>query len=369
MSGAQGATAAPVSLDDYAQLAAGRLDPATLAHVDGGAADEHTLRDNRRAWAELPLWPQVLRSLAHGHAGTTLLGRCMALPVLLAPVAHQRLAHPEGELGSALAAAAQGAGFVLGTLSSVPLETVAAAVRDEPGRGPLWFQLYWLHDRGFMRELLARVESAGFEAIVLTVDAPTSGARDRERRAGFQVPAGLQVHLAGLGPRPPLDLSADRSPLFDDLLCHAPTWADIDVLRGLTRLPIVLKGVMRGDDARRAVAAGVEALVVSNHGGRTLDTAVTSARALPRVVDAVAGQVPVLVDGGIRRGTDVLKALALGADAVLVGRPQVHALAVAGARGVAHMLRLLRDELEIAMALCGCATLGDIGPSLLDGGA
>ncbi len=357
----------PVNLLDYGIRASERLGAAALAHFDGGAADEHTLRENARAWADIPLWPRVLRPLAHGHAGTHLLGRTMTFPMLLAPVAHQGLAHADAELGSALAAASQGAGFVLSTQSSVSLETVAAAVRDDPERGPLWFQLYWPHDGGFLRELLGRVENAGFEAIVLTVDAPTRGARDRERRAGFQVPAGLQVNLAGLGPRPARPMSARQSPLFDDLLCDAPTWDDLTTLRGLTTLPILLKGVLRSDDARQAIAAGAAGLVVSNHGGRTLDTAVATARALPRIVDAVAGAVPVLVDGGIRRGTDVLKALALGADAVLVGRPQVHALTVAGAQGVAHMIRLLRDELEIAMALCGCATLADIEPSLLDG--
>jgi 4-hydroxymandelate oxidase len=357
----------PVNVADYEVLAGQRLGAASWAHFNGASGDEHTHRHNARAWADLALWPRVLRPLAHGSSTTQLFGRRLAMPLLLAPVAHQGLAHPDAELASALAAASQGAGFVLSMLSSKTLEAVAAPVRDDADRGPLWFQLYWLHDRGFQRELLARVEAAGYEALVLTVDAPTHGARDRERRAGFQVPAGLQANLAGLPPRPTHAIPATRSALFDDLLLSAPSWNDLEALRGSTRLPILLKGVLRADDAKQAVALGVAGLVVSNHGGRTLDTAVSTARALPVIADAVAGAVPLLVDGGIRRGTDILKALALGASAVLVGRPQVHALVVGGAQGVAHMLRLLRDEFEIAMTLTGCARVADIERSLLAG--
>lgn len=355
-----------VSLADYEPHARERLDAQAWAYFGGGAADELTLRANRAAWDELLLHPRVLRPLAGGHTRVELLGRTLAHPVLLAPVAYQRMAHPDGELASAMAAAVQGAGLVLSTQASVPLEDVARLVLGEPQRGPLWLQLYVQHDRGFTAELVRRAEAAGYEALVLTVDAPTSGARDRERRAGFRLPPGVSaVNLAGLPPMPSPALQDGQSALFDGLLPAAATWRDIEWLQGLTRLPLILKGVMHEDDARQSASLGVAGLIVSNHGGRTLDTVPPTAWVLPRIADAVGDALPLLVDGGIRRGTDVLKAVALGARAVLVGRPCVQALAVAGALGVAHVLRLLRDELEIAMALTGCATLADATPALL----
>ncbi|MBL0091598.1 MAG: alpha-hydroxy-acid oxidizing protein [Piscinibacter sp.] len=351
---------APVCVGDYEERAREALDPNAWAYFAGGAADERTLRANREAWNALWLQPRVLRPLAHGHTRVELLGRTLAHPLLLAPVAYQRMAHPQGELGSALAASAQGAGLVLSTQSSTPLEDVARAVRDDTQRGPLWFQLYLQGDRGLDLALIRRAEAAGFEALVLTVDAPVHGARDRERRAGFRLPADVSaVHLHGAPPLP------HGGELCGGLLQAATQWDDVAWLRGVTRLPLLLKGVLHADDARLALAQGVDGLIVSNHGGRTLDTALPTAWALPRIADAVGGAVPLLVDGGIRRGTDVLKAVALGARAVLIGRPYVLALAVAGAQGVAHALRLLRDELEIAMALAGCATLADARRELL----
>ncbi|MBU0829819.1 MAG: alpha-hydroxy-acid oxidizing protein [Gammaproteobacteria bacterium] len=355
------------TLADHEALARQHLDDNAWAYFSGGAGDEITLRANRSAWDALPLWPRVLQPLSGGHTRVDLLGRTLAHPILLAPVAFQRLAHPDGELAMAYAAAALGAGIVLSTQASVSLEAVAQAVKPDPGRGPLWFQLYLQHDRGFTQTLAQRAESAGYEALVLTVDAPTSGVRDRERRAGFRLPPGIgPVNLAGLPTPPSPHLQPGQSALFDGLLQHAPTWDDIAWLQSITRLPVLLKGVLHPADARHAVSLGVAGLIISNHGGRTLDTSPSTASVLPRVADAVAGAVPVLVDGGIRRGTDVLKAMALGASAVLVGRPVVWGLANAGASGVAHVLRLLRDELEIAMALTGCATLADASPALLD---
>lgn len=355
------------NLADYERHAGQLIPPDAWAYLQGGAADELTLAANARAWQAMSLMPRVLRRTAGGHTRTELFGRAMAHPLMIAPVAYQQLAHPEGELASVLAAAAQEAGYVLSTQSSVRLEDVADAVALDPLRGPLWMQLYIQPDREFTRLLVKRAEAAGYEAIVVTVDAPTSGVRDRERRAGFRLPAHISaVNLHGLRSPKPMDLGPEQSALFDDLLHHAPTWDDITWLRGITRLPIVLKGVLNPDDARLARDAGVQGLIVSNHGGRTLDTLVATASALPRVVEAVGADMPVLVDGGIRRGTDVLKAMALGARAVLIGRPAVHALATAGALGVAHCVRLLRDELEAAMALTGCATLADITPGLID---
>lgn len=346
----------PVNLADFDARARAALSPQAWAYFAGGAADEHTLDANRRDWDQLRLWPRVLQPLAGSHLRTRLAGQPLAHPLLLAPVAYQRLAHPDGELASAAAAAAQGAGMILSMQSSVEVERVARQMQAEPDAGPLWFQLAWLADRGRTAALARRAQAAGCQALVLTVDAPLHGARDRERRAGFRLPPGVTaVHLApdpGAG-----DLAA--------LLGRAPGWDDVAWLASQTTLPLWLKGVLHPDDARQALAVGVAGLMVSNHGGRTLDTAVSTAWALPRVAEAVGGQLPLVVDGGLRRGTDVLKALALGAGAVALGRPQVMALAAGGAMGVAQMLRLMQDELAIAMALCGCRDVAQIGPQLL----
>ncbi|MDO9434502.1 alpha-hydroxy acid oxidase [Hydrogenophaga sp.] len=353
------------TLADHEQHALGQLDEATRAYLSGAAADELTYARNLDAWRRIELLPRVLRPLAGGHTQIELLGRTLAHPILVAPMAYQRLAHPDGEHATALAAAALGAGLVFSTQASAPLDDIAKVFLPEPGRGPLWFQLYLQPDRGFTQELVQRAESAGFEALVLTVDAPVQGTRDRERRTQFRLPADISaVNLTGMRTPPARSLAAGQSALFDDLLTHAPTWDDVTWLRSVTRLPVMLKGILHPDDARQAIDVGVAGVIVSNHGGRTLDTAVSTAAALPRIAQAVQGQIPVLVDGGIRRGTDVLKAIGLGASAVLVGRPVLHGLTNAGATGVAHVLRLLRDELEIAMALTGCRTLTDASSAL-----
>jgi 4-hydroxymandelate oxidase len=352
------------TLSDYEAHAKARLNEQAWAYFSGGAGDEITLRANRQAWDAQMLHPRVLRPLGQGHTRLELLGRTWPHPIMLAPVAGQAMAHPDGELGSAYAAGAQGAGFVLSTQASTPLEHIAQALLDDAGRGALWFQLYLQHDRDFTRHLVQRAEQAGYEALVLTVDAPTSGARDRERRAQFRWPAGMaSANLAGLPAQ--TEAQADPNLLLSGQLQQAATWSDIAWLQGITRLPILLKGILHEDDARQAAQLGVSGLIVSNHGGRTLDTALPTAWALPRIAQAVGPDMPLIVDGGIRRGTDVLKAIALGAHAVMIGRPYVHALATAGALGVAHAIRLLRDEFEIAMALTGCATLADITPAVL----
>ncbi len=354
-----------MTLSDHERHARSLLDESAWAYLFGAAGDELTLASNLRAWQEMTLLPRVLRPLAGGHTRVELLGRTLAHPILIAPMAYQRLAHPDGEHATALATAALGAGLVFSTQASAPLEEIASMFLREAGRGPLWFQLYLQHDRGFTQALVQRAEAAGYEALVLTVDAPVQGARDRERRSGFRLPQGVAaVNLDGLRAPAARPLTTGQSALFDDLLCHAPSWDHIAWLRSITRLPVLLKGILHPDDARQAVACGAAGVIVSNHGGRTLDTAVSTASALPAVVQAVQGAVPVLVDGGIRRGTDVLKAIGLGASAVLLGRPALHGLTNAGATGVAHVLRLLRDELEIAMALTGCRTLADAPDAL-----
>ena len=352
------------TLDDHEARARSVLDDNAWAYFSGGAADGITLRANRAAWDALSLLPRVLQPLAGGHTRVQLLGRTLPHPILVAPVAYQRLAHPDGELATALAASAQGAGLVLSTQSSTLLEEVARAIAGDAQRGPLWFQLYLQADRGVTRELVRRAEEAGYEALVLTVDAPVSGARDAERRAGFQLPVGIAAVNLPPTAAPP---GNPATSLFEGLLANAPTWHDVQWLQSVTRLPVLLKGILHPADARQAADLNLDGLVVSNHGGRVLDSAPSTAQMLPRIADAVAGAVPLLVDGGIRRGTDVLKALALGASAVLVGRPAVWGLANAGAVGVAHVLRLLRDELEIAMALCGVATLDQLPGDLLLG--
>ena len=342
-----------VTLADHETHARSRLDDNAWAYFSGGAGDEITLRANRQAWDELQLLPRVLQNLSGFTTQVDLLGRMLAHPLLVAPMAFLRMAHADGETALAHAAAAQAAGLVLSTQASQPMADVAKAFAAYPERGPLWFQLYLQADRGFTRQLVQRAEAAGFEALVLTVDAPAQGVRDRERRADFQLPQDIRA------------VNVSHAPVAQSLLDTAPTWDDVQWLLGATRLPVLFKGVLHAADARQASALGVAGLIVSNHGARVLDTAVSTAWALPRVADAVKGALPLLVDGGIRRGTDVFKARALGARAVLVGRPCVWGLANAGAVGVAHVLRLLRDEYEVAQALCGCARPGDITPELL----
>ncbi len=349
------------ALSDYEAAAQERLDPSIWTYINGGGADELTLRDNRSAFERLRLQGRVLADMRGAHTRVTLFGQDYDFPILLAPVAYQKLAHPEGELATAAAAAALRTGMVVSTQASLPLETIAQA-----GSGPLWFQLYIQHDRAFTLELVRRAEAAGYQALVLTVDAPVNGLRNREQRAGFQLPAGVEaVNLKGLAPLPHAPSSLLDSPLFNGQLNTSARWEDVAWLKRESRLPLLLKGVLHPEDALRAQELGVDGIIVSNHGGRTLDTLPATLDVLPAIRQAVGEHLPLLLDGGIRRGTDVLKALALGANAVLVGRPLVHALAVNGAMGVAHMLSILRAELEVAMTLTGCATLTAGQPDLL----
>lgn len=352
---------------DYLPYARQRLDDNAWAYLSGGAGDEQTLRWNREAFDRCRLLPRVLAEVAGGHTRTELFGHTYQHPLLLAPIAWQRLAHPAGEIAAAQAAVAQGGGMVLSTLSSVALEEL-----PEIRQAPHWFQLYPQADREVTFDLLRRAEAAGYAAMVVTVDAPVAGARNREQRARFALPnevvaANLLPYAERLAASQP-NVPPGGSGVFDGLLPVALTWAGLAELRQRTTLPLLLKGVLAADDARRAVDAGIDGLIVSNHGGRVLDTAVASLDALPAVVAAVAGRVPVLLDGGIQRGTDVLKAIALGASAVLLGRSYLWALAVAGPYGVAHLLRLLRDELEMAMALTGCRTLAEVDARILHRG-
>lgn len=338
------------TLADYERRAEAHMAAASWRHVQEGTADD------RAAFARWRLRPRVLADLRGGGTGVTLLGRRHAAPILLAPVAYQRLAHPDGELATARAAAALATGMVVSTLSSVTLEDIAAASRGAAQAlgtdARLWFQLYLQPDRAHSAALLARAEAAGYEAIVLTVDAAV-------KPSSFVLPPGVEAANLADMPRLRQTAGAGGRILFGTpLLDTAPRWEDVAWLRGATRLPLLLKGVLDPEDARRAAAAGVDGLIVSNHGGRVLDGALAALDALPEI--AAATDLPLLLDGGVRTGADVAKALALGAAAVLVGRPQMHALAVAGMAGVAHALLLLRTELEAAMAQLGCADVAAV---------
>lgn len=350
------------SLSDYEPYARERMSAATWAWLASGAGDGLTAVDNIAAFQRLRLQNRVLADLVGGDTTVELFGHSWPHPIFLAPVAYQRLLHPEGERATALAASALAAGMIVSTQASLLLEDIAAIAQ-----APLWFQLYLQADRDFSQELVRRAERCGYRALVVTVDAPVAGMRNAEQRAGFVLPPGIEaVNLRGMPPATPFTARAGETTLFDSpQIAAAARWPDLEWLRRQTSLPVLLKGVLRADDAARAVAAGFDGLIVSNHGGRILDGLPATIDALPAVAAAVQGRIPLLLDGGIRRGTDVLKALALGARAVLVGRPFACALACAGAPGVAHVVHLLRTELEMAMALTGCRNLAAIDPSVL----
>jgi 4-hydroxymandelate oxidase len=340
-----------LSLRELELQARERLDPAVYDFFAGGADDEHTLRANEAAFAQLGLVPRVLTGAGRPRLEVALLGSRASMPVLIAPTAFHRLAHPDGERATARAAAAAGTVMIASMAATVAIEEIAAAALGA------WFQLYVQPDLGFTEAVVRRAEAAGCAALVVTVDSPTFGNRERDLRHGFaKLPAGLCCENMRERPDAPprrFDFSPDLS------------WEHVEWLRAATALPLALKGVMHPQDARRAVSLGVDALVVSNHGGRQLDTVPAAIDLLPAIADAVAGEVPLLLDGGVRRGTDVVKACALGASAVALGRPVLWALATGGERGVAAMLELLRGEVERALTLCGLGTPADADRELL----
>jgi 4-hydroxymandelate oxidase len=340
------------------------LAPEVFDYVDGAAGDERTSRDNRSAFARARVVPRVLVDVSAVDTEVTLLGRSLAAPVGVAPVAYQRLLHPEGERATATGAAAAGVLNIVSMFASTPLAEITAA------GGRCWLQLYWLTDRGIVLDLAERALEAGMDGLVLTVDTPRLGDRRRDTANSFRLPPDVRavnveaVEPAGRGTMAAAHTAgAGRSSLANHAAAsHDPSlsWPDLDWLRSRVRLPVVVKGVLSAGDATRAVDHGADGLVVSNHGGRQLDGAVASLDALPPVAAAVAGRVPVLLDGGVRRGVDVLVALSLGADVVLVARPVMWGLAVAGTAGVADVLSTLRAELELAMTLSGRPAIGDV---------
>lgn len=358
----------PINLFEYEKLAKKHLSQTTLDYYSSGAWDEITLRDNRAAFERVKLRPRILVDVSDRNLSTSILGQPLQLPLLIAPMAFQCLAHPDGEIATALAAASAGVGMVLSTMATKSIEEVATACHQFPD-SLRWFQLYIHKDRGLTRALVEKAYKAGYKALCLTVDAPVLGQRERDRRNEFALPQDL--HLANLASISGLDISHEKGEsglftYFAQQLNPAVTWDDLEWLQSLSRLPLVIKGVLRPDDAVRAVEYGAKAIVVSNHGGRQLDGAIASLDALAEIVTAVDSKVEVVLDGGIRRGTDILKALALGAKAVLIGRPILWGLAVAGQIGVSHIISLLQDELNVGMALSGCAKIQDIDPSLLN---
>jgi isopentenyl diphosphate isomerase/L-lactate dehydrogenase-like FMN-dependent dehydrogenase len=347
-----------VNVFDVQREAERKLDPGPRGYFSGGAGDELTVRENVEAWRGWRLRPRQLTGIEEVSTAVDILGAPVAAPILVAPVAYQRLLEPEGEAAMARAAAAAGTVMCLSTLATTTPTEVAAAA---PG-GRRWFQLYPFRDAAVTRALMAEAVAAGFEAVVLTVDAPPGGNREREVRSGFTIPAEIEI------PSVATALGGSRTVTVEEtfeLMTRALTWDDLGGIAAAAGAPLLVKGLLTAEDAVLAVEHGAAGVVVSNHGGRQLDRAVASAEALPEVVEAVAGRAAVLVDGGIRRGVDVAIAMALGADAVLVGRPTAWGLAAAGAAGAEWVLRALAAELELTLALCGVSTPGELGPEHL----
>jgi isopentenyl diphosphate isomerase/L-lactate dehydrogenase-like FMN-dependent dehydrogenase len=338
----------PIDIFDYEILAEERMDPVYWDFIAGGSDDEVTVRANQSEFGRYRLRPRVLVDVSQCDMATSVLGTPIGMPILVAPSAYHRMAHPEGECATAQGVGAAGTLMIASTDSTRSLEEIAQASGT-----PRWFQLYLYPTREIAAGLVRRAEEAGYRAIVLTVDLATLGNRERDRRNQMSLPP------------PPLVRANFVGCEIEGHAWRVLTWDDVDWLRSVTTLPIVLKGVLTPEDALLALEHGISAIIVSNHGGRQLDSSVTSIEMLPEIVEAVAGRCEIYVDGGIRRGTDILKALALGARAVLIGRPIIWGLAVAGSQGVQRVLEILRDELERAMTLTGCPTLASIDRSLL----
>ena len=350
------------TLDEFEHLAREHIAHAAYEYLAGGAGAGLTVAENRAAFDRIRLLPRVLVDVSHIDASLTLFGREHAFPILLAPAAYHKLFHPEGEIETVKGANQSEATLVAAAFSTVSYE----AMRAESSQ-PLWFQLYIQNDREFTEELVERVLAAGCEAVCVAVDVPVNGPRDRELRAGFKLPPGVErANLSALGSG--ISTAAHR-PLGRNIYAATraadATWKDIEWLRSIVPVPLLVKGILHPADAEAAVSLGCDGVIVSNHGGRSLDTVPASIDALPTIVDRVDGRVPVLLDGGVRRGIDVFKALARGATAVLIGRPYLHGLAVGGADGIARIVEILRTELEMTMGLIGCPHLSEISEKFL----
>ena len=341
-----------LSLPEMELLAKDSMTRMAYEYISAAAADEHTLRWNRESYDAIRLRPRVLRDISGLDTRVSMFGQELAHPILLAPAAYQRLMHDDGELATAKGAGAAKAAWVVSSASTTSIEEIARVAT-----APLWFQLYVQSDREFTREQVSRAESAGCSALCLTVDTPTLGARNRQVKAKFELPAGVTTpHVS--------DGRSAQGQIIDPTLAVV-TWKDVDWLLSFAKVPLLLKGILDPDDADRGVQAGAAGIIVSNHGARNLDTTPATIDALPGVVELVAGRVPVIVDGGIRRGTDVLKAIAFGANAVMIGRPYCYGLGLGGADGVCRVTEILRREFEMAMMLCGVRSMAEIDASVL----
>lgn len=333
-----------INLFDFEKKAEGQMSRMAYEYVASGAADEYTVRWNRQALDALKLNPTVLKDVTKLDTRISLFGQELPFPILIAPTAFHRLMHPEGELATARGAGAASTTYVVSSFTTTPLEDIARVATQ-----PLWFQLYVRDDRNFTRDVVQKAEALGCRALCVTVDTPVSGARNRQQRVNFQLPDHLKApYMVSLGPQ--------KKPM---------TWRDIAWLQSVVNIPVLVKGILNPTDAEEAIQQGVSGLIVSNHSGRNLDTVPATIEVLPRIADQVNKRVPILMDGGIRRGTDVLKAIALGASAVLVGKPICFALACGGAEGVAKALTILKTELELAMALTGRPTLASLDRSVI----
>jgi len=348
-----------VSVSDYQHFAKAHIPHAIYEYIKGGGGDEITLKRNRTALDNLLILPSVLQDCTAGGTHTQVLGETFRHPIMLAPVAFQKMVHDQGELATAEAADLLETGMVVSTLATHSLEAIA-----EKSQYKRWFQLYFQQSREFTLQLVKRAEQAGYSKLVVTVDAPLHGIRNRAQRAGFVLPEGIEaINLRERPPLPRQSFDPSESIVFQGMMSEVPTWQDIEWLQQQTSLPIILKGVLSVADALKAQQMGIAGVVVSNHGGRTLDCVPAGIEMLPLIRKAVGADYPLIVDGAIERGTDIFKALALGANLVWVGRPQIYALAVAGGLGVAHMLRVLREELEVTMALAGTPRISEISPA------
>jgi len=348
-----------VSLEDYERYASSYIPEPVLTYIRSGSADEISLKNNLSAFDSIKIYNRVLREFSNASTETTVLGTTCRHPIFLAPIAHQALVHEDAELATAQAADALETTMIASGLSSSPMEKIA-----DHTQSPLWYQLYFQRDKNATQELIQRAEQSGFKAIVATVDVPINGLRNHIQRSGFALPNYAQSHQAPTT-QSKIELQPQDSIIFQGAMSEAPTWDDIDWLYKQTRLPILLKGISHPLDAKQAMVSGASGIIISNHGGRSLDTLPATIEMLPQIRDILGKEACILLDGGIRRGTDILKSIALGANGVLIGRPQIYALAVAGALGVAHMLKLLRDELEVSMALTGCRSIAEIDENIL----
>lgn len=358
---------APINCEDFEMLAREKLPRDVFDYYAGGAWDLQTLHDNRAAYSRRRIHYHVLRDVSHRSTACELFGLDLTMPILAAPTAFHRLADPEGEIATAKGVGQAGSLMTLSSLSTCQLEDVAAAAS-----GPLWFQLYCNKDREFTRELVQRALKAGYRALVVTADTACWGIREADIRNGFHLPPGIEpVNLIASDSEGSAasHRGAGLAEIMSWMLNPSVTWKDIEWLAEMSSVPVLVKGVCRPDDAREAVRHGAAGVIVSNHGGRQLDGAPATLDVLASIAEEIGAEVPVLVDGGIRRGTDVLKALALGARAVQVGRPILWGLSAGGAGGVTQVLRMLARELDLAMALSGCAHLGEIARDLVQPGA